>query len=250
MTDGRQAARDRAARLLGLDLLPSPDGYVDLLRDEAPAATGLAQRLMATDVVPAVYERWWRPTLGRIAKGPLGPSMRGELRLARALLALRPGDAVVDVACGTGAFSRAFARDVGPEGTVLGLDVSRTMLERAVRDTAAEQVVYVRADITRRALRHGTVDAVCCFAALHLFADPAAALDAMTDALGRGGRIALLTSARPDSALRGLVEGFGRATGMAMFEPDALAEELRRRGLDLIDQQVFGVVQVLGARRP
>ena len=45
-------------------------GYIDLLgADDAPASTGPAQNLMTTGFVPAIYERWWRPALGRAVKG-------------------------------------------------------------------------------------------------------------------------------------------------------------------------------------
>src|SRR4051812_6815335 len=103
----------------------------------APASTGRAQDLMVSRLVPQVYERWWRPALGRVAKGVLGPSMTDERRIARLLMGLSPGDGVLDVACGTGNFTREFARTVGPDGLVVGIDVSETMLDRAVRDTAA-----------------------------------------------------------------------------------------------------------------
>jgi len=92
--------------------------------------------MMLSGIVPRVYERWWRPALGRLMKGLLGPGMADEHRIARLLLGLSPGDGVLDVACGTGNFSRGFGRTVGADGLVVGIDVSETMLARAVRDTA------------------------------------------------------------------------------------------------------------------
>src|SRR5207302_7980306 len=131
--------------------LAARGGYLDLLGDaEAPAPTGTTQRLMLTSAVPAIYERWWRPALGRVAKGVLGPGMADEHRIARLLLGLSPGDGVLDVACGTGNFTRDFARSVGPDGLVVGIDVSETMLTRAVGDSAAARLsnraAYVRGD--------------------------------------------------------------------------------------------------------
>ena len=57
--------------------------------------------------------------------------------MARLLLEPRPGAAVLDIACGTGAFTRDFAAAVGPDGFVVGLDGSPTMLARAVGDTSS-----------------------------------------------------------------------------------------------------------------
>ena len=47
---------------------------------------------------------------------------------AIALLRLRPGDTVLDAACGTGSALEALARAVGPEGRVLGVEQSSEMM--------------------------------------------------------------------------------------------------------------------------
>jgi SAM-dependent methyltransferase len=158
------------------------DGYLDLLgADTRPRDTGRAQRLMFTGAVPLVYERWWRPALGRVAKGPLGPGMAEERRIARLLLGLEPGDGVLDVACGPGNFTREFARLVGADGLAVGFDASATMLSRAVRDTAgtpeADRTAWLRGDAARLPFSDASFDAVCCFAALHMMAEPWTALD-------------------------------------------------------------------------
>lgn len=225
-------------------------GYLDLVAAEYHPPTGVAQRLMHTRLVPAVYERWWRPALGRIAKGPRGPSMAEELRLVRGLLSLSPGDTVLDAACGPGNVARALADDVGATGTVVGVDMSSAMLSRAVADTAADNVVYVRADIAELTLRPASVDAVSCLAALHLFADPGAALDVMARALAPGGRLAVLTTARPAGRVAARAARLaGRAAGTAVFGTDELAAELTRRDLVVTARYRFATMQLLGARR-
>jgi SAM-dependent methyltransferase len=228
---------------------PVERGFVDLAGETQPPG-GIAQALMETRLVPRIYERWWRPGLARIAKGPRGPSMAGELAAATRLLRLTPGDVVLDVACGPGNFTRHFAEQVDRDGLVVGIDLSETMLARAVEATVAEQVVYVRGDVTRLSLREGRVDAACCFAALHLFDDPDAALDAMVAALRPGGRIAILTSARPAGPLGTVVSGAARATGMRMFGRDEIADALAQRGLTLDHHETFGAVQLTAATTP
>ncbi len=47
---------------------------------------------------------------------------------------LRPGDAALDVACGTGKVSTALLKVVGPAGRVTGLDFSPGMIDRARRE--------------------------------------------------------------------------------------------------------------------
>jgi ubiquinone/menaquinone biosynthesis C-methylase UbiE len=228
------------------------DGYLDLLGPGQVQSPGLAQNFMLSSVVPRVYERWWRPALGRAAKGVFGPGMSDEKRIARLLLALSPGDGVLDVGCGTGNFTRDFARSVGPDGLVVGLDVSQTMLARAVRDTeeaGLEQVAYVRGDAEDTPFVDDSFDAVCCFAALNLFADPYAALDSFTRVLTPGGRLAIFTSARGRSLPLRTFESVVQArSGINMFERDELVNALSNRGFTDVRQRLTGMTQFLGGR--
>jgi SAM-dependent methyltransferase len=211
------------------------------------------QDLMLTGVVPRIYERWWRPALGRAAKGILGPGMTDERRIARLLLGLSPGDGVLDVACGTGNFSRSFATTVGDEGLVVGIDVSETMLTRAVQDTreAGLDVAYILGDAQELPLRPQTFDAVCCFAAFHLFADPMRALDRMRDVLTPGGRLALFTTVRGRSLpLRAGENLIAMRGGGALFERDELVAEFEARGFEEIRQRMTGITQFIGGRLP
>jgi len=229
-------------------------GYLDLLGDEHAAdddgaGDGPAQRLMRSRALPLVYERWWRPAWGRVLKGALGGGMRDEHRIARLLLGLTPGDGVLDVACGPGNFTREFAQIVGAGGLAVGIDASATMLARAVADTPAGAVAYVRGDAERLPFRDASFDAVCCFAALNLFADPDAALDHMTRVLTPGGRIAILTSVRLQSAAgRALGDLAGARSGMRIFEPDEVVDGLRARGYAEVRQRIAGLTQFVGGR--
>jgi SAM-dependent methyltransferase len=228
-------------------------GYLDLIGVAAPKSTGVTQDLMLTGIVPAIYERWWRPALGRVAKGVLGPGMADEHRIARLLLGLAPGDGVLDVACGPGNFTREFGRSVGAHGLSVGIDASPTMLARAVRDTRLPDdvsVAYVRGDAVALPFRAESFDAVCCFAALHLFAAPFEALDHMTRLLTPGGRIALFTSCRTRSAPLRTIEGVaGARSGMRLFEPDEITGALEQRGFEDVSQRVAGLTQFVGGRR-
>ena len=208
---------------------------------------------MVTRAVPAVYERWWRPALGRVAKGVFGPGMADEHRIARLLMGLSPGDGVLDVACGPGNFTREFAQAVGPDGLVVGIDLSETMLTRAVEDTRAagldDRIAYVRGDAAELPFVDSSFDGVCCFAALHLFADPFRALDRMTAVLTPGGRIAIFTSAQGRTRLvRPWMALSGRRSGMRVFEQDEVVRALEERGFDDVQQRVTGVTQFVGGR--
>lgn len=225
-------------------------GFLDLLEAEL-SSTGVTQDLMVTRLVPAIYERYWRPALARVAKGATGPGMAQEILIARLLLGLGEGDKVLDVACGPGNFSREFARAVGPRGLVVGFDASRTMLERGAEDlarTGLGNLALIRGDATALPFRASSFDAACCFAALHLFSDPFAALDEITRVLKRGGRIALMTSVRRQLALPPVKAILERASGMRVFEADEITSALEERGFGEIHQRVAGMVQFVGGR--
>jgi ubiquinone/menaquinone biosynthesis C-methylase UbiE len=237
------AARETAAT--------AAEGYVDLLGEKEPESTGPTQSLMLTRAVPLVYERWWRPALGRAFKGVTGPGMDEEMRIARLLLGLSAGMTVLDVACGPGNFTRSFGRTIGEEGLAVGIDASPTMLARGSRDLErdrATNVVLMRGDATALPFADGSFDAACCFAALHLFADPHAALADMTRVLAPGGRIAIMTSIRRQVTLPPLKPLIERASGMRVFEHDEIVNHLQDLGFTDVHQRVSGLVQFVGGR--
>jgi SAM-dependent methyltransferase len=224
-------------------------GFVDLLEKE-PNSTGPVQNLMRNGLVTRVYERWWRPGLARIVKGLFGPTMADEHRIARLLMSLSPGDGVLDVACGPGNFSREFAYVVGDTGLVVGIDASLPMLQRAVsdsRNTNVDNLVFVRGDAVELPFRKQSFDAVCCFAALHLFDDPFKALDSMRRVLAPGGRIALFTTCHGRSGPLRTVESLTASqSGMYMFERDEVVAALEKRGFTDIRQRIAGFTQFVG----
>lgn len=247
------ALLDTRANALAAESERWRQGYLDLLGSEEPRSTGLTQDLMLTRLVPTIYERWWRPALGRAFKGLTGPGMAEEIRIARLFGGLSPGDRVLDVACGPGNFSREFARAVGAQGLVVGIDASPTMLARGARDAVAagaENLALVRGDATALAFADDSFDCACCFAALHLFAEPMVALDEMTRVLAPGGRIALMTSIRRPVTVKPLKPLVERASGMRVFEPDEITGALADRGFGSIRSRVSGMVQFVGGRLP
>jgi ubiquinone/menaquinone biosynthesis C-methylase UbiE len=254
-TAAARGARERALALFTEEAAGSAgesdaSGYIDLL-DAELESTGLTQDLMLTRAVPAIYERWWRPALARVFKGVTGPGMAEEIRIARLLLGLGAGETVLDVACGPGNFSREFARAVGDDGLVVGIDASATMLARGVeesRSSGPDNLALVRGDATALPFRDEAFDGACCFAALHLFAEPFAALDEMTRVLRPGGRIALMTSVRRQLTLRPLKPLVERASGLRVFEHDEITHALAERGFTGIHQRIAGVIQFVGGR--
>jgi len=113
---------------------------------------------------------------------------------ARAMdaLAPAPGERVIDIGCGCGQTTMALAARVGPGGAVLGVDISRPMLEVARRRVAAQglaQVTLTQADAQTHAFAPGAFDAVFSRFGVMFFEDPTAAFANIRKALRSGGRL-------------------------------------------------------------
>jgi SAM-dependent methyltransferase len=114
-----------------------------------------------------------------------------ELLLRRATP--RPGDRVLDVACGTGIVARRVAALVGPSGRVTGLDLSPEMIRvaRSIPPSGGAPIVWVTDDATQPTLPDHAFDLVVCQQGLQFFHDRAGALRQMRRLLAPGGRVAI-----------------------------------------------------------
>jgi ubiquinone/menaquinone biosynthesis C-methylase UbiE len=156
-----------------------------------PSDPGLKRRAMALyDRVASSY-------------GTIGPPMFDIVaRRLVDLAALPAGARVLDVATGRGAVLFPAAAAVGPEGCVIGVDLSREMVRWTRAEAmkrAATNVRVARMDAERLALPSASFDRVLCSFALFLLPDVEAALREFRRVLKPGGRagIALLTEIDP-----------------------------------------------------
>jgi len=109
----------------------------------------------------------------------------------------RPGERVLDVACGTGIVARIAAARVGPTGSVVGVDLNPGMLSvaRSVVSTDVPSdgpLHWQEAGADKLPFPDGSFDVVYCQLGLQFFADRAAALREMRRVLDAEGRLALM----------------------------------------------------------
>lgn len=130
---------------------------------------------------PVNYARFFVPAIG----APLAADL---IRSA----ALRPGERVLDVACGTGIVARLAARQVGDSGSVAGLDVNPGMLAVARSTTPPDmEIAWHEASADEMPFPDASFDVVLCQMGLEFMPDKHAALREMWRVLAPGGRLIL-----------------------------------------------------------
>lgn len=122
-------------------------------------------------------------------------------RMAVEALHLKPGDTVVELACGTGLNFPLYQAEVGPHGRIIGVDLTDAMLAEAqerVRQNQWQNVTLVHSDALLYQFP-GTVNAVISTYALSLIPESAQVLKNSAAALVPGGRLALLELQVPEN---------------------------------------------------
>ncbi len=125
----------------------------------------------------------------RLLSEERGRAMPPERVLAP--LEVAASQTVADIGCGPGFFSLPLARMVGPDGVVLALDISPSMLERVGARAAAAGLDNVRPLASVESgfpLEDASCDRVLAAFLLHELADPAAFLREMHRVLRPAGR--------------------------------------------------------------
>jgi ubiquinone/menaquinone biosynthesis C-methylase UbiE len=124
------------------------------------------------------------------------PLWQAQLAEARAAMISSanptPGNQVLDIACGTGLVSFEAARAVGPDGHVLGVDISARMLdsaERRARELKLSNCSFARMDAETLSLPDASFDVVLCALGLMYLPEPEQALREMRRVVRPGGRI-------------------------------------------------------------
>lgn len=144
-----------------------------------------------------------------------------------------PAPLVLDVATGTGRLPRALLRQPGFDGRVIGVDLSRGMLEEAVRRTAqfSDRLTFIYQGASHLPFQDDVFDAVTCIEALEFVPDPFQVLEELVRVLRPGGALLVTNRVGPDAKFLP-----GRA-----FDPNAFEELLASLPLEQIKTRVWQV---------
>jgi len=149
------------------------------------------------------YERFFVPAIGR----PIAEDLV-------AAADLRPGESVLDVACGTGVVARLALAAVAPSGRVVGLDVNPGMIAVAQKETSrGKGIEWREASAESMPLQEGTFDVVFCQMGLQFVPNKLGALREMRRVLAPGGRV-LISAPGPTPVLFAIMaDGLARHIG-------------------------------------
>jgi len=157
----------------------------------------------------------------RLYPVPGYPQQAQRLRAVQALR-LRPGDSVVDIACGTGLNFSLIEQAIGPGGRIVGVDLTDAMLDQArhrIETNDFRNISLVQADAAEFDFPT-EVDAIVSTYALSHMPECADVIAHGAAALSAGGRWVVLDLKAPDKAPRWLAQ-----LGIALARPFGSVDE-------------------------
>jgi ubiquinone/menaquinone biosynthesis C-methylase UbiE len=219
-------------------IYPFREGILDLL-GEAPSLTA-AQRSLSTPFLAWGYDRFREGAMQRFGL----PSFPEEVAAIGARLDPRPGEVVLDLACGHGNFTVEWAKRVGPDGLVLGLDLSLAMLARAsdhLRAWGIRNALLIRGDAQRLPLAEASVGRINCSGGFHQLPDLGQALRELGRVSRPGTTLTASTFAlAPEDRYAGLKRWLHKRFGLSFVELPWLEERLREQGFRYFRSDIPG----------
>lgn len=195
----------------------------------------LSTEFFRIPLISYLYERGWRQSFS-VWGGFPGPEK--EFELTKGFLKSVLGGNILDASCGSGLFSRLFAKS-GLFSLVIALDYSENMLEQCYEfiqgedNFPKEKLALVRADISRLPFASSSIDAVHAGAALHCWPSPSSAVAEISRVLRPGGVFVASTYLldgpfRLFPLLRPLRQNITQISGSHIFLSEGELEDLCR----------------------
>ena len=158
------------------------------------------------------------------------------------LARVEPGEALLDVGCGTGTLALAAKRRVGATGTVVGIDASPEMIDRARRKAEREhaEVTFQPAVVEALPFPDASFDVVTSTLMLHHLPRPVReqCVREIRRVLRPGGRVLAVDFGTPPRERTGLL---GRIHRHGAFSLRDITDLLRAADLRLVESGSVGV---------
>jgi ubiquinone/menaquinone biosynthesis C-methylase UbiE len=141
------------------------------------------------EVAPRYHKRW-----ASVNKGPF----QSTKKLVE-LVNVNKGDAVLDVACGTGVVTNEIQKKVGKSGYVVGVDTSTTAIKIAKKwNEKKSNVDFINIDAEKYSFSN-KFDVITCQYALFFFPNAQKALKNMKNSLKKSGRVGISVHGSKDA---------------------------------------------------
>lgn len=137
------------------------------------------------------------------------------------LLRPTPGESILDIGCGTGAFCRELAPRVAPGGSVVGVDNASAAINVALRLSACDDrsaPTFAEADGHDLPFAAASFDAAVCVSVLGFCQNPERVLAEARRVLRPGGRVLVVNSDEDTRVYNGCDRDLGRRMARAIAD--------------------------------
>jgi len=230
---------------------PVANGIPDFIQEDLSTSTHpILRSTHWIDRLARIYEtRLWYPIVYHLYGGLFIPSVSQEAKMVTDMVDSENGLGL-DVACGTGLFTRSIARRMR---FVHGVDISIGMVRKAIEyaeDKKLQNIRFARARAERLPFRDSTFDGVICCGALHLFPDTRQALMEMGRVAKKSARLAVMTFVRRRLfKFKRVYEHLLKDHGVRVFDVEELDECLSSSGFKNFHYNVFGSLILFSAEK-
>lgn len=214
--------------------------------------------MKTTDELAADQAAFWNGPGGKMWLASYERIQRNIAGFGDAVLtaaAARPGEKVLDVGCGTGTTTARLAGAIGPQGQVLGADISEPLIAAARAQNLAN-ASFVVGDATTYPFETAAFDLVFSRFGVMFFADPVDAFKNLRRALKPSGRLVFVCWRTPQENPWGLVPMRAAAPHLPPFErpgpedPGQYAFGDRARVERILKEAGFGAPSFQALDRP
>ena len=221
---------------------PIKNGYLDLLGRRS-RASNIANLTNFLPGAGPLYEPLWRVHALSLLTGEDFPNER-ELEIIFDLVEASRDGLYLDLGCSAGLYTRGLQAKLGDTGSIIGIDISPSMLGEATRRAKRSGISpsFARADAANLPFTSGVFTGAVCGGSLNEFGNPARTLQERRRVLAPNGRIAIMGILKATTSWGRRLQRFLSRGGVRFFEPKEVTSLLDHAGFEPDPLRIHGAV--------